>query len=402
MDPNHHFESPRAYDTFDCAVKKFKLIKWLDEILADPEVYVQHSHLSNCCRVLNQLNQIRSLVKFETATDSKLWPAAQELEMVNAKLGALLTTEELSFPPRVPPSDEAAEEQNVDETEEEEAIPVFEYQPVCLEDNEPPPRGSDQYNLVHEEQIRKIRERRGPARPRECIASDGEVEIWRNPPDPGALAGNGWIVESPEEYMPLAQAVGPVHFGKVFRETNGCEVRGSQPFYSFSTPKTVMPTVVQLKTDQNKESWRDGDQSLATCEVRWMTSTRGPIRSSFDPNIRQKDDLAQFHPISIEEEWKPPLDGTGPRTYVVQEKLKRGVFHHDIPPATKLDCLVREQRQAPPLTVEEEFHEHHIVPLIGKPPTRGNRPFGAVFPDHPTKKGATDSMTVRALRPTFS
>jgi hypothetical protein len=401
IDENQHFLSPRAYHTFDCAVKKFKLSKPLDEVLMDPAVYVQNSHLSNCFRVLNQLNQIRSLAKFEMANEYKLWPLAQELEMMNAKLGALLTMEELSFPPRAPQSEETAGAQKSDETEEEEAIPVFEYQPVAVEYEVTPPRGWEHYNLRHQEQIQKIRERRGPLLPRQCIASDGEVEIWRDPPDPEALAKDGWIVERPEEYMPLAQAVGPNNYPKMFRQSNGTEIRGEKPFYAYKTPKTEMAPPEQLKADVNKESWQDGDKSLANCDLRWMANVRGPIKSSFTPAVHPTDTFEEFHPISIEEEWRPPIKGTGPRTSVLPVVPGRDVFHQDVPPASKFDCFVRTQKDNPPLTVQEEYQNPPVQPLIGKPPTRGHQRFTAVFPQLPTRKGATDSMTVRKLRPTF-
>jgi hypothetical protein len=321
--------------------------------------------------------------------------------MVNAKLGSLLTMEELSFPPKIPQSDEPEMAQKTDETEEEESFPILEYLGVCEEHEEPPPRGWDHYNILHEREIRKIRKRRGSMPPRECIASDGEVEIWRNPPNPKELAKGGWIVEKPEDYLPLAQAVGVHNYGKMFRQTDGTEIRGEKRFYSFRTPQTMMSSVEQLKTDQNKESWQDGDLSLANTDLRWLANVRGPIRSGFTPEVRPRGEFEKFRPIAIEEQWKPPLNGTGPRTYVLRAITGRGEFRQNIPPATKYECFIRGQHDEPPLSVQEEYQNPKVLDLIGKPPIRGNQRFSAVFPDRQTKPGTTDSMTVRKLAPTF-
>jgi hypothetical protein len=400
VDFTQHFLSPRAYNQFDCAVKKFKLKRSLDEVLADPYVYVQNSHLSNCFRVLNQLNQLRTISSFEMAGVYQLWPTAQELEMVNAKLGALLTMEELSFPPRQPkPSGDAAAAKEED-TEEEEPLPVLEYLPVVEERSVAPPKGWAHYRLEHAAQVRRARTRCAHV-PRECVAADGEVEIWRNPPDPDALAADGWIVERPLPHVPLAESVGIACYGKLFRQTDGTEVRGSRPFYGFASPKSTLPTPEQLKTDQLKESWQDGDKSLANTDLHWMANTRGPVRSSFVPDVHPKDEFEEFHPIAIEEEWRPPLLEGAPRAYATVGVRGRQLFSSVIPPATKWDCFVRTDHDEPPLAVQEEYHDPEVVIKTKRPPTRGHQRFSSVFPNHKSKKGTSDSMTVRALTPTF-
>ena len=58
QDRNVKYHSPRLWGTFDCAVKKIKLSQPLKEILQDPSLYVQNSHLSNCFTVVTQLNSL--------------------------------------------------------------------------------------------------------------------------------------------------------------------------------------------------------------------------------------------------------------------------------------------------------------------------------------------------------
>jgi hypothetical protein len=395
-----HFQSPRIYHTFDCAVKKFKLSKPLDVILADPSVYLQNSHLSNCFLPLNQLNQLRRLTKFDRANEYKLWPNAQHLEMINAKLGSLLSMAELSFPPKRASSTAGPASLKSECTEHEEAAPSFVYLPVNEQREATPPRGWDHFSVVHQAQIKRSHDRRRWP-PRECVASDGEVEIWKNPPDPVALDGNGWVLERPVPYIPIAEAVDMQNYLKQFRITDGSEVRGSSKFYSFNTPKTTLPPVTQLKTDQNKESWKDGDLSLATGEQRWLSNVRGPIRSAFTPDVHPRDVFEVIRPITLEEPWKPPIHGTGPRSYAIPGVAGRRVFCADIPPGKKNDCLLRNSHEEPAIRIQEEYRDPPVIDKLLPPPTRGHKRFHSVFPNSPPKKGATDSHTVRRLRPTF-
>jgi hypothetical protein len=381
----------RLYHTFDCAVKKFKLAKQLDQVLGDPDVYVQNSHLSNCFRVLNQLNQLRTVDKFDRITEFKLWPVAQELEMVNAKLGALLSMEELSFPPRKLSlvSETPAEEQ----VEEEPSEPVLRYCPVVLDVVRAPLKGWDFYNAQHDEQIRR---RQRVTQPRACIARDDETEIWRNP-TPEQIDGNGWRTENAVPHVPLAEAVGPMNYPKLLRAAE----KAPSTFCSFKTPKSVLPTMEQLKADKNNGPWDGSDLWLATCDARWIANARGPVRSGFQPDVHPREVFEENRPMSIEENWQPPLDGTGPKVFVVRA-VKHGRYFRTVAPlAKKQDCLLRATREPPPLSVQEPFYESQRPIRDEVRPKQLQARFNTVFPNDRTRKGDTDSVTVRNLPPTF-
>jgi hypothetical protein len=394
------FISPRLYFNFDCAVKKFKLGEPLDQILKNPAVYIQNSPLSNCFRALTQLDRLYSLTRFSEATEYKLWPVASELELVNAKLGCLLSMEELSFLPRSPPSAASGTPDIPAAREQAEHAPALEYCPVSEEHEVPRLCGWRHLDLIHDAQIEQISARRRRP-PRACIASDGDSEIWRSPPDPEALARDGWVVERPVPHIPLAEAVGPFRYGKSLRPPDGAEARGGSRFYSFSTPKTVLPSVVELKADRNRESWAFGDAPLATADAQWLGPSRGPVRSTFAAKLHPVDEFGEFHPLTLDEEWRPPIDGARPRGYATDGVGGRPLFRAVIPLARRGDCLARDERDGPPLCIQEEWRCPPLVDMLPLPPTRGNLRFTTIFPDNPPKAGDTDSRTARKVRPTF-
>jgi hypothetical protein len=393
VDFSHRFINPRQYHTFDCAVKKFKFNKKLDQILRDPAIYVQNSHLSNCFTILNQLNQLRSITRFEDANEFQLWPSAQSLEMANAKLGSLLSMEELAFPPRSEKVPDPTSSAMSEEATEEEVLPDIQYATIKTEAMESPPHGLAYFVARNSDHIAALSKRRKRL-PAGCIASDGETEIWTDkdkiPHEPG------WIIEPAVPYFPLAQAVGPLQYPKLFRIEDGTEIRGDKKFYSFSTPRTTLPPMEVLRVDKNNESWQDGDRPLATCDVRWMSNCRGPVRSTFADKVHPKDEFNEWHPLKIEEPWKPPIEGLGPTVWATRPvRHVDDVFHEDFPEAKKCDSLLRHYKEVPPLTVQEEYHDPILHPKDDMTPRMKKKRFNAVFPSSRVKLGATDSTTVR-------
>jgi hypothetical protein len=92
----------------------------------------------------------------------------------------------------------------------------------------------------------------------------------------------------------------------------------------------------------------------------------------------------------------------GPRGFVVDGITGRRVFRNVIPMAKRRDCLARDQKEGPTLSIQEEYHTQQVVEMYPPPPTRGHRRFSTVFPDSPPNKGDTDSRTARKVRPTFA
>jgi hypothetical protein len=178
-------------------------------------------------------------------------------------------------------------------------------------------------------------------------------------------------------------------------------MRGSARFYSYRTAKTHFTAPEQLKTDQNHESWVDGDLSLANCDQRWMACTRGPIRTTFNPDVHPTGPFQEFHPISVDEEWRPPLQGIGPKVFLARGIRHSRCFRTMSPPAMKHDCFIRTETDPPPLTVQEEYHDPEITIKDAFRLRPSQKRFSAVFPNHRVRKGSTDSMTVRNLTPTF-
>jgi hypothetical protein len=369
----------------------------LDEILKDPAIYVQNSHLSNCFQVLNQLNQLRTIKRFDEANEFRLWPTSQTLEMANAKLGSLLSMEELAFPPKLVKPPDPASTAESEESAEEELLPVFKYVPINQELLDSPPHDLRYFVSQNDAYIQRLSQTRKPA-PRGCVASDGETEIWLKsaeiPQEPG------WVVEPVQPYMPIAEAVGTLNYQRMFRVENGTEIRNGQKFYSFRTPKTVLPPVEALKSDINKESWQDGDLALANCDQRWMSNARGPIRSTFADKVHPRDTFGEFHPLTVDEEWKPAVGLLGPRAHSTKGVRHSGGFHGNNPPALKFDCFVRTMRDPPPLTVGEEYHDPLLRPREEDLPKEKKGRFTTVFATK-VKLGNTDSMTVKNTPPTF-
>ena len=277
------YPPPRLYHQFDCAVKKFKFAKPLEEVLMEPEIYIKNSHMSNCFKVLNQLNGIMKLQKFQDMDRYELWPVAEEVEMVNAKRGTLLSMEELMFPPRTPEMMMAMRSSNHVQQVEEEPIPVFTYQPVCEEKPEESPRGLAYYVAQNEKYIKNLEQKNKEKRQGLVEASaDGETEIWRTN-DPNSLNEKGWSCETVQPYVPLAQAVDVRAYTKMMRAEDGSEVKDGRRFCTYNYKTTWLPPIEQLKADQNRDPWTNGDLSLATAESHCHSPISSEVRARDNP-----------------------------------------------------------------------------------------------------------------------
>jgi hypothetical protein len=284
-----------------------------------------------------------------------------------------------------------------EEAAEETTCPVMKYVPIGEQSDDAIVHNIKYFISQTEAYIKNVAQKKKPHVPRACIASDGETEIWRK----GANVPNeeGWVVEPVQTHVPIAEAVDTPNYLKMFRAEDGSEVRDGQKFYTFNTPKTTLPAIEVLKTDLNKESWTDGDLSLANCDVRWSANARGPVRSGFKDKVHPTEVFEESHPISIEEEWKPPLFMLGPRTWVTKGQKHDDLFHETTPLATKFETLIRNGIDLPPITVSEEYHEPPFHPTEEKTPKMKKHRFNTVFPSERVKLGRTDSETVKNRPP---
>ena len=395
---------PRLYHQFDCAVKKFKLAKSLEEVLLEPEIYIKNSHMANCFTVLNQLNGIMKLQRYQDMDQYELWPVAQEVEMVNAKRGTLLSMEELMFPPRTREMIMAMRSLHHVEQIEEEVIPEFKYQPVCEEKVDDSPRGLTYYVSQNEKYIKKLEEKNREKRQGLVETSpDGETEIWRVD-DPNSLNEQGWSCERAQPYVPLAQAVDLPAYTKMMRAEDGSEIRGGRKFAAYNSKMTFLPPIEQLKADQNIDPWTEGDCSLATADARWLAHSRGPVHSDYNSDVRAKDDfVTRYKPLSTDDgPWRPQfLPGQEPTKYVTQGMAHYAKFQAVIPPGTRQDTIVRGQKVPPPISIQDPYRPPGLSMKDDFQLKQGQKRFTAVFPEHKTKLGCTDSAFVRKLPPTF-
>jgi hypothetical protein len=217
--------------------------------------------------------------------------------------------------------------------------------------------------------------------PRGCIASDGETEIWRAdcvPSEPG------WIVEEVEPYVPLGE-----YLERQKRVTGGVS--------RFLTRGSSLAPIESLKADVNRDSWADGDLSLANCDVRWLREARGPIDAKFAATVHPVGEFGEFHPLTVDEEWRPPVAGFGGKSFETQSCTHQGLFHENVPPAAKYDPLMWQGDEVRPLAATEGYQV-----VMEREEVKVKKPrFSAVFPTMRVKKGGTDSMTVRNAPATF-
>ncbi|OHT08723.1 hypothetical protein TRFO_04813 [Tritrichomonas foetus] len=399
-----NFQSPRLYGSFDCAVKKFRLCDPLDKLLLDPDIYVQNSHMSNCFTVLNQLNGLSEAKRFSDLSVIKLWPKSQDLEMLNAKKGILLSMEELSFPPKQPKSRVSTNSQNLDDKQntEQEELPQLKYIPINHDLIESPPHNVDYFVKKNMDYITQLENKHKHIKGLVETTEDGEVEIWDaskggpSPDDPN------WSTEKPESHVELARAVGLDYFTKNLRKEDGTEIRNGTKFYCYKSAVSFLPPIEKLKANVNNEPWDNGDKSLASADSRWIKETRGPIYTSYNPCAHPSDStFTPFKPLSIEEEYKPAKSWVDDRVYETKPVKHLGRFNPVLPQFKKDQNILLGAPDPTPLTVQEEYHD----PLLNRdnqPELKpGQKRFRVVFPDCPPKKGSTDSLAVKKVTFTF-
>lgn len=418
------FKSSRLYGNFDCAVKKFKLSESLDDLLKEPTVYVQNSHLSNLFNVLNQLNQLRLVKKFSDIDYLKLWPKDQELETLNAKKGLLLSMEELSFPPKdntlsinVNEEEENNEEGNENGIRFQHVDPSqFVYHPINEDIIKSPPHDVHYFVNKNLETIRKLESQHHHNKPGLIsVTEDGEFEIWDTrkgrPPteksgqittEDGIVEEEKWDDQNPEKFMSLAQSVSDDVFSKRLRSEDGTEKKNGVSFNHYKASKTFLAPIEQLKANVNNDPWTNKDLSLASCDTRWIKETRGPVYTSYNSTVHPKDSFNQFQSLMIEEEYKPAkLPGQDDRSYMTKSMKHKGRFNAVLPQFGKDKNILLGSRDPPPLTTQEEYKEPPSFLTNMEDVRQGQKRFRTMFPDVPVKKGSTDSKAVQKITFTF-
>ena len=412
-----HFPSPRLYGTFDCAVKKFKLNKPLDEMLLEPDIYVRNSHMSNCFTVLNQLNHLRKFDPSENFADLTIlqfWPKAEELENLNAKRGVLLTMEELCFPPR-PPRNDSDLNQNNENKDNSDSLPgPFVYTPISDESNASEPHDVNYFINRNLDYIKTLEKKHTHQRGLVETTEDGEVEIWNlkkgTPPPITNQKGKSGIVtwkdESPDaKFVSLSQATGMDYFTKNLRKEDPNEFAEKGRFYSYKSSVTFLPPIEQLKANVNNEPWTNGDLSLASADSRFVNDTRAPIYTNYNPCVRThgESNFTYFSPLYIDEEYKPrKLPGQNDRTYVSKPYQHHlGRFSAVLPQFTKDMNILLGHPDPTPISIQEEYHDPLIASKEHSDLKPGQKRFRTVFPDMPVLKGSTDSNTVKNITFTF-
>lgn len=417
-DFSKQFKSPRLYGTFDCAVKKFKLGESLENLLEDPSIYVQNSHMSNCFTVLNQLYKLYSLTSRSMIGEVEKfswWPNSQDLEMLNAKKGVLLSMEELSFPQKQPKTTASTTRRDDDNQHDEDSQQILilnqntqsenlTYNPISNEVVGTRPHDVNYFIQRNMNDIAELQKKHAHKRGLVMTTEDGEIEYWdtrKGNPNEKSESGHDWSVEKPEKYESLANEVSSEVFSKNLRPDQGADKNGVR-FYSYKTQKTFLPSIEKLKANVNNEPWSGTDMSLATADSRWINNSRGPIYTDYVTTIRPRDNMNNYKPLSIEEEYKEQiLPGQNNRTYETSSKKHLTRFNAVLPQFTKDKNMILGQPNPTPLTVQEEYHDPQALLTNIQDIRQGPNRFRTVFPEIPIKKGSTDSVTVKKITFTF-
>lgn len=422
----------RLYWQFDCAVKKFKLKDPIDQLLQEPEIYMQKSHLSNCFLILNQINQLLNVKIFSDITKNNLWPKKEDFEMLNAKKGQLLTLEELAFSTATPEIKNIRSARFTPISNEEKQLPQekpqFKYTPINQDKIDVPVHDLKYYDQINKNYIieldRKIPKKKGLIN----IADDGESEIWEasvasskwtnsrattalgsftpSIPESSSIAqtdaneistvddlNSDWEIVEPEDFKSLASEASMNTFVKRLREENGSEVRNGQPFYYYRSPKSAMSKREKLLVDVNQEPWTDKDLSLAMSDQRWLKESRGEILSDFKTIIPEQD-LFNVPLYQSQEDKYRPKSTFEKRNYVAKPMKHTKRFYGVVTPVKKNEPIRKGQIERPPLTLEEPYVDHvkkQSNQIQGKPR------FENIYRT-PIRKGDSDSLTVRKIQ----
>ena len=399
-DPQQTFKSPRLYGGFDCAVKKFKLQIPLSELLLDPQLYVQNSHLSNCFVVTSKLKTIEKAESLADFEKENIWPTQQELEMLNAKKGCLLSLDELAFPPRSPEDQEVLKVQqrelsaldliNKQETE-------FTYVPLKKSVKETCNRNLDFYMKRNFDTIKAIEEKKKVDPKIISQSDDGETIVCLK----GDKVPDGFIIENPEEHKSLAEFTGGKMFLNYLREENGTETRGNEKFYNYTTPKSVLPDKNELKVDQNFDPWDKGDKPLASASDRLFSNIRGPVYSNYN-TVLKEGGLFDPNPGNVNDTYNDKVSDE--KVFITKGKTHAERFKNVVVPAGVNEEILGRTVAPPTLKVEEKYvspEEIQLQNLKRENMERSLRPkFNTLF-KAPMKKGTTDSAYVAKIVPTF-
>jgi len=392
------FPLPRLYGEFDSAVKKFKLAKPLEELLLDPSLYIQNSHLSDCFEIMNKLSQIQKTRSYDDFEKDDLWPTPTELEMLNAKKGSLLTLDELAFPPRIAKPaviNRSATDNNNDISSE---IQEVKYIPLNQDIIDSPPRDLEFFMNKNAEYIASLAKKRQLDRKIVQKSEDGEYEIVcvSNPDEAGK---DGWVIEKPETHVPLAQMVNLDFYIKGMREVNGTEIRGDKPYNPFTGKKSVFVDSQLLKVDPNHEPWQKGDNSLATSDIRWLNDIRGGSFSKFNTFVRPKECFAGQEFI----EKGPYYDHHEEEKVFLTKSISRtSNFKTVVPASKKFNSLIRDRPPTPPLSINEPYNPAtQISREVEQEQNTTKGKFKPFLSSSKIKKGTTDSLYVKKLVPTF-
>lgn len=390
------YQSPRLYGHFDCAIKKFKLAVPLTDLLREPQLYVQNSHLSDCHPILQILSMIPTSGSLNDFDSGSLWPSSSDLEILNAKKGTLLTLDELSFPPR--DSDDSSNKASYasDKSKAETSRDDLVYIPLIPISNECTIKNPKYYTARNLQYISELNKRNKRDKKVVQRSEDGETEIVYCTPE--EAQEDGWVVDVPGEFMPLYQQVSGANFSKNMRVEDGTEIRGGKKFYCFRTPRTFLEDKIKIKCDRNREPWTHGDQSLANCTPRLFKHIRGPILSDFKNTLRPMG-CFDPNPPNIRDEYKEKINN-GP-TYEATAMSHPALFKAFNTPAMKDEDIVTRS----PLKQFLNSEEPYMSPTTSSRNKDDNEiinkmRFKRVFPPR-TKKGYTDSLYVAKIIPTF-
>ena len=386
----------RVYGKFDCAVKKFKFPQPISEILKDPVIYFQGSHLADCFTVLNQLNQLLQVKTYQEIQRYSLWPNPQDLIMANAKKGALLTMEEQAFPPLTKEVMRVRSLRFVPKPEPKEEPPKFVYTPVQEETVEEPPHDYKYFAKRNYEYIKKLNARNKSQSRNVYITEDGETQICRVKAGevPKFDDTDSWTVEKPERFSSFAhEASDRVFFGRL-REEDGSEIRGGRRFICKS-PISHMSNPIDLKVDKNGESWDSGDKSLANTNTRWLKESRGRAQSSFRTRFPKQELFGPAYHAG-QEEYRPQT-AVDFREYPETKGVKhRKRFRCITPTAGKHECLRVGDTPVRPLSVQEKYRDRPKTDMEARECRRKPRFTSRYNP--PVPKGGTDSLAVRKMK----
>ena len=404
-DPSIVYKSPRLYGGFDCAVKKFKLALPLSQLLLDPQLYVQNSHLSNCFTIASKLQKMqnaRSLAEFDK---EDYWPTQPELEMLNAKKGCLLSLDELAFPPRLENDPEVIRMRSrINSTislVEEEQEPL-EYVPLKMSPREPCNRDLNYYVTRNIETIRMLEQKRKVDPNIITSADDGETMVVNK----GEPIPEGYVAEEPEPFESLAEMTKGPKFQKLFRAENGTEIRGGHKFYCYNSPKTVLGETKDLKVDVNHDPWDKGDMPLANAETRHFNNIRGPIYTDYDTVLKEGGYFDPY-PGNVNDTYNDKINRDP--VFLTKAMAHPERFGTIVVPAGKNEELLGRTTLPPTLQISEKFvsaeerarqRTREENAFVAKMEKEGKRRFNTLFKPQ-LKKGTTDSAYVAKIVPTF-